>query len=88
MVRLIARSVDEDGEFYTNSVPFSCCSIDSQGPCIHDDVLKTYTRYDYNPAMELTINTDGCPAVVSDTLQTTLIGCVLIGLSVIAVRMP
>jgi len=81
----IIRSVKEDGEFYTDSVPFSCCSSDSPAPCIHDDVLKIHGRYGYNPAMKLTINTDGCGPVVSDTLQTTLIGCVLIGLSVIAV---
>ena len=78
----------KDGKFYTESVPFSCCSFDSTGPCIHDDVLQTYSRYDYNPAMKLTINTDGCSAVVSDTLQTTLVGLVLIGLSVVAVSSP
>jgi len=75
----------KDGEFFTDSVPFSCCDVDSPKPCLHDDVLKTYSRYEYNPARRLTINTDGCSAVVSDTLQTTLIGCVLIGLSVVAV---
>jgi len=81
----VVRRVKPDGNFYTESVPYSCCNIDSTGPCIHDDVLKTYSRYDYNPAMKLTINTDGCSAVVADTLQTTLVGCVLIGLSVVAV---
>ena len=86
MLGAVVRRVKPDGNFYTESVPYSCCNIDSTGPCIHDDVLKTYSRYDYNPAMKLTINTDGCSAVVADTLQTTLVGCVLIGLSVVAVR--
>lgn len=79
------RSKKPDGKFYTNSVPFSCCSFDSKGPCIHDDVFKTRGRYGYNPDMKLTINTGGCSAVVSDTLQTTLIGIVFVGLSVVAV---
>ena len=82
---MAVRKVKKDGKFYTDSVPFSCCSFDSTGPCIHDDVLQTYSRYGYNPAMKLTINTDGCSAVVSDTLQTPLVGLVLIGLSVVAV---
>ena len=68
-----------------DSVPFSCCNIDSTKPCIHEDVLKTDKRYDYSPPTDLTIYTDGCSAVVSDTLQTTLIGCVLIVLSLVAV---
>ena len=80
------RSVKEDGEFYTDSVPFSCCDVDSPAPCIHDNVLEASGRYGYNPARELTVYTDGCSAVVSDTLQTTLIGCVLVGLSLVAVR--
>jgi len=75
----------KDGHFYTDSVPFSCCNIDSTAPCIHDDVLQTYKRYNYNPAMKLTINTAGCSVVVSDTLQTTVVGIVLITLSIIAV---
>lgn len=75
----------KDSEFYTDSVPFSCCDVDSAKPCIHEDVLKTHNRYEYDPTKQLTIYTDGCSAVVVDTLQTTLIGCVLIGLSAVAV---
>ena len=81
----VVRSVKHDGEFYTDSVPFSCCNMDSLGPCIHDDVLKVYKRYRYNPELKLAINADGCSAVIADTLQTTLIGWVLVALSVVAV---
>jgi len=84
-MRAVIRYTKEDGNFYTDSVPFSCCNFDSKEPCIHDDVLKIYRRYRYNPEMKLTINSDGCSVVVSDTLQTTLVGCVLIALSVVAV---
>jgi len=74
------------GEFYTDSVPFSCCDVDSTSPCIHDDVLTASSRrHGYNPARTLTIYTRGCSAVVADTLQTTPVGCVLVALSLVAV---
>jgi len=85
LIFLVDRSVKQDGDFYTDSVPFSCCDVDSTGPCIHDNVLEASGRHGYNPARKLTIYTDGCSAVVADTLQTTLIGCVLVALSLVAV---
>ncbi|XP_066601446.1 uncharacterized protein [Prorops nasuta] len=45
-------------------VPFSCCSTDVLTTCIHYDILKPNSNYNYNPESRLTIATAGCRSKV------------------------
>ncbi|XP_072929493.1 RDS/peripherin-like protein xRDS35 [Epargyreus clarus] len=49
-----------DRKFVADNVPYSCCSLNAQWPCIHHGITKQSAIYKYDPLKQLTIWSDGC----------------------------
>jgi len=58
----------EGGLLLTNSVPFSCCDIQSPRPCIEVDIIDRHRHFAYDPSNDLTIYQTGC----ADKLMSSL----------------
>ena len=54
-----------NGEFFTESVPFSCCSVKALRPCITNFVHDRKRHFEYHPDKEMTIYQDSCADVTS-----------------------
>jgi len=58
-----------NGEFFAESVPFSCCSVDSPRPCISNFVHDRTRHFEYHPEKEMTIYQDSCADVTSQFMR-------------------
>jgi len=76
-----------NGEFITESVPFSCCSVKSFRPCISNFVHDSKRHFEYDPKKEMTINRDSCADVTSRYMRSVInsVGRFCIGVFVISV---
>jgi len=54
-----------NGEFFAESVPFSCCSVKAPRPCISNFVHDATRHFEYHPEKEMTIYQDSCADVTS-----------------------
>ncbi|XP_071081312.1 photoreceptor outer segment membrane glycoprotein 2-like [Haliotis cracherodii] len=72
-----------DGELITDSVPFSCCSVMSPRPCIHNHVNDSKAHNHYS---DVTLYKDGCTGVLgryfSDTVLTPAANTVFVAFGV------
>ncbi|XP_046571098.1 photoreceptor outer segment membrane glycoprotein 2-like isoform X2 [Haliotis rubra] len=59
-----------DGELITDSVPFSCCSVMSPRPCIHNHVNDSKIHKHYS---DVTLYKHGCTSVLGDYFSDTVL---------------
>ncbi|CAL1529457.1 unnamed protein product, partial [Lymnaea stagnalis] len=59
-VRTSGDSLKNDGKYYSDDTPFSCCDMRSPRPCIHHHVHDAKQHHLYNFNMETTLHSVGC----------------------------
>ena len=63
----------EDHLYKPISVPFSCCKLLSNRPCISSDINDKTKHYKYQPDVDMTINVVGCGKAAADFVKTAVI---------------
>lgn len=70
-LRATSRHI-HNGEFFAESVPFSCCSVEVLRPCISNFVHDRTRHFEYHPEKEMTIYQHSCADVTSRFMRNVV----------------